>query len=196
MKIQAAAKRRAASRPRSRAIWEPDFDHEAWARDTPPTIESCPEAFYFRQELIDLKRSKASTRKGPLKTLSVGALRKRLQSAGIRGRMVAQIAREIHAGPDLTAMTAGGITVMGWPVQVLTERYGKRVSKAVTRFVQTKLIVMDEAFFLMQSSSVVEIIRSSFNAVRKFNAAPLEVSQDITDLNAQINQASAAVLQQ
>ncbi len=195
MNIQQAAKRRAASRPRSRAIWEPDFDHEAWVRDTPPTIESYPEAFYFRQELIDLKRSKATTRKAPLKTLSVGALRKRLQSAGIRGRMVAQIAREIHAGPYLAAMRAGGITVMGWPVQVLTERYGKRVSKAVTRFVQTKLIVMDEAFFLMQSSSVAETIRSSFSAVRKFNAATLEVSQDVSVLNAQINRA-AATLQQ
>ena len=72
--------------------------------------------------------------------------------------------------------------VMGWPVKALEERYGKRLTRAVTRFVRTKLIVMDEAWSLLASGAMSDFMQRSFQTMRKHNSKPLQVSQDYNSL--------------
>jgi len=178
MNIRKSAKNRARHQPRYRISFEPDYDHEAWSDDTAPTPQSHPDAFYPRHELVNARPVKPTTRQAPHETLSIRALKKRLYRAGINGQRAAALAREIHAGPGLDALATGGVMVMGWPVKVLEERYGKRLTRAVTRFVRTKLIVMDEAWSLFGSGAMSDFMQRSFQTMRKHNSKPLEVSQD------------------
>lgn len=182
MNIRKLAKHRARTQPRYRITFEPDYDHEAWSNDTAPTRQSHPDAFYPHHELANPRPTKPTTRKQPHETLSIGALKKRLYRAGIRGQRAAVLAREIHAGPGLDDLTAGGITVMGWPVKALEERYGKRLTRAVTRFVRTKLVMVDEAWSLLGSGGMSDFMQRSFQTMRKYNSKPLEVSQDYNAL--------------
>lgn len=182
MNIRKSAKQRARHQPRYRVTFEPDYDHEAWRNDTVPTSQSHPDAFYTHHELVNPRPTNPTTRKAPHETLSIGALKKRLYRAGIRGSRAAAIAREIHAGPGLDALIAGGVTVMGWPVKALEERYGKRLTRAITRFVRTKFIMVDEAWSLLGSGAMSDFMQRSFQTMRKHNSKPLDASQDYNAL--------------
>jgi hypothetical protein len=190
MKIQQYGKRRAQHQPRYRVTYEADYDHDAWHGDAAPTPQSHPDAFYPHHELVNPRPAKATTRQAPHETLSIGALKKRLYRGGIRGQRAAELAREIHAGPGLDALIAGGVTVMGWPVKTLEQRYGTRLAKAVMRFVRTKLIVLDEAWSLFGSRAMSDFAQRGLQTMRKYNSARIEGSQDFTALAGRLQQSS------
>lgn len=177
MKVQLSAQNRARHQSRYRVTYEPDYEHDAWYGDAAPTPQSHPDAFCLHRELVNPGPTKVTVRKAPHETLSLGALKKRLSRAGIRGRRVAEIAREIHAGPGLDALTVGCVTVMGWPLKALESRYGKRVARAVARFVRTNLIVQDEAWSLLASEGTADMVLRSSRSMRKYSGKPLLVSQ-------------------
>lgn len=182
MNIRQSVKRRARHQPHYRVTYEPDYDHDAWGSGTDPTPQSHPDAFYSHREQSKQRAAKTTKRQAPHETLSIGALKKRLYRAGISGQRAAALAREIRSGPDLDVLSAGGMTVMGWPVEALEERYGKRLTRAVTRFVRTKLIMMDEAWSLFGTGATSDFMQRSFQTIRKHNSKPLEVSQDYSAL--------------
>lgn len=182
MNIRQFAKRRTQDQARYRVTCEPDYAHEAWHGKVTPTPQSHPGAFYPDRELLNPRPAKNRARKAPHETLSVGALKKRLYRAGITGQRAAEIAREIHAGQGLDALTAGGVTVLGWSAKTLEDRYGKRIARAVTRFVHTELILLDEGLSLLASGGAAEFVQSSFQRMRKYNAGAIDASQCIDDL--------------
>lgn len=60
--------------------------------------------------------------------------------------------------------------VLGWPADLLEQRFGRRITRAVTRFVQVKLVVLDEAWHLLKH---VELPYG----MRKFNVGSIDVQQ-------------------
>lgn len=176
-----STQRKVRNQARYRVTYEPNYDHEAWHSEATPTLESHPDAFYPHRELVNPRSAKSTARKAPHATLSIRALKKRLYRAGIASQRAAEIAREIHAGPGLDALMLGGSMVLRWPAKELERRYGKRIARAVTRFVRTTFIVLDEAWSLTGSDEMADLVQSSFQ-LRRYNSAPIEVSQSIEQL--------------
>lgn len=160
-----------------RITYEPDYGDEAWERDGEvPTPATDPDAFYARRESAYPLPKKISSRKSPHDRLSIRALRKRLYQAGVRGNELSRIAAEIYAKPvDLTGPV--GEMALGWNVKTFKERFGKRISRAVLKFVSTRFMFVDEAWSLLGNSSFVPTIESMFSTMRKFNAASITVTQ-------------------
>lgn len=129
---------------------EPDYDHPAWEAEGPaPTWETNPDAFYTTSEPAWPKAPKVVTRREPHKHLSRAQLRKRLYQAGLRGAELNRIATAIKAGPGLLEGVVPGVFALGWNVDKLYQQFGQRVARAVLRFVRHSLIVMDEAWQLL-----------------------------------------------
>lgn len=168
MKIELSGKRRVRNQARYRITYEPDYDQEET-----PTLQSHPDAFFpFRElvKLVNTRPAESTSRKAPHVTLSIGALKKRLYRAGVASQRAAKIAREIHAGPGTDALMSGGITVLSWPVKELERRYGKRISRAVTRFVRTQFIIVDEFWSLMGPDAMADVVQCSSQRVLKYNS--------------------------
>lgn len=181
--ITKQGKARARLQPRYRIEADPDYDHPAWSPEgdaKPPTPQSEPDAFYFSRVYLE-SREKVSTRLKPHDSLSIGALRRRLARAGVRGAQVGVLAREIKQGPgilDLTA-TVGGMRALGWNVDDLKVRYGKHITRKVTRFVRKMLLVLDEFAYYMQPGMAE--FTDMFRSMRKVNAGPILVEQSLAD---------------
>ena len=122
----------------------PSRYHKAWSEDIKPTPATVPEAFDETVELLNARPEKVSTRKKPHGGLSLGALKKRVARAGVRGKRISEIAKEIKAGPALIDPFGNDFVVLGWPKGLLRERFGRRVAKEVSRFVASYLVVRDE----------------------------------------------------
>lgn len=82
--------------------------------------------------------------------LSIGKLKKRLYRAGVRGWRVAAVAREIYAGPTTSALAPDARNEsseklrLGWPIETLEARFGHRLTRQVTRFVDPSLSAVNQ----------------------------------------------------
>lgn len=179
MNIVKSAKGRVGKRGRFRLVYEPDYDHEAWNLGAAPTPQSHPQAFDARRERIGPHPTISRQRKVPHERLGIGALKRRLYRAGLTRLRAVQIAREIHAGPGNQDLTIGGAMVMGWFVKTLEGRYGRRIARAVSRFVRAKFILLDEGSSLMASGSMANFIEQGIRAMRKYNTRVLDISQGL-----------------
>lgn len=119
-----------------------------------------------------------STRSIPHASLSISALRKRLYRAGVRGGRLGQIAREIHACPDPRDFRVG-IHVLGWPMDELKRRYGKRIYRAVRVFVQTKWVMFDEGAAMLRDGSMAEFAERSMLRFRKPSGNSVNATQTV-----------------
>lgn len=181
MKVRCSSKFRAARQPRYRMSYEPDYDHSAWLDAAAvPTPDTHPDAFYMTREEVRPLPAAPCTRKPPHRSLSIGALRRRLYRAGVKSGQVAALAREIHCGPDLSSLsTTGGCMVLRWPVRELEQRYGRRIARAVRRFVQERWLILDEAWSLLGSGAMSDVVQLAMQRVRKYNAIPVQVTQSV-----------------
>ncbi len=177
MSIVQKAKRRVGKRGSFRLVYEPDYGHEAWDLGAEPTPQSHPQAFDARRERVSPHPTNIRQRKVPHEMLGIGALKRRLYRAGLTRPRAVQIAREIHAGPGNQDLTVGGPMVMGWFVKTLELRYGRRIARAVSRFVRSKFILLDEGSSLMASGSMANFIDQGIRAMRKYNTRVLDISQ-------------------
>lgn len=185
MKIHHIAKKRLAAKPRYTIQYEPDFDHEAWQGEVEPSPEIEPDAFCKTYVQIT-PVSVTSERKQPHIALSIRQLRKRLHAAGLRGDRLNQVAHEIKAGPQILENHIGdGLNYMGWPKSLLLQKFGRRITKAVTRFVRGVLVMADEFHHLVGSSAgFAEFVQRAMGSWRKTNSIPMEVTQSIDQLAA------------
>jgi hypothetical protein len=112
------------------------------------------------------------TRRKPHETLSLTQLRKRLYGAGVRGVQVATLAREIKAGPKaVDEMLGTAVFVLGWPVEVLEKKYGRRLFRAVTKFVKRRYVVRDEFWDLVSSTALASFHTRMLSYPRKVHMA-------------------------
>lgn len=159
-----------------RVSFEPDHDHDAWSSDTSPTPATVPDAFYkVSVPARPVKPSPLHARRNPHSAVTAGMLRKRLYQAGVRGIEAKRILAEIMAGEPLGA--EDGVSMpMAWRVKNFHERFGRRVARAVLRFVQIRLIVLDEFAYYAQPS-LAEFVQKAMSVGRKHSAAPILVEQ-------------------
>ena len=156
-----------------RMVREPDYGHPAWEQDSLPTPDTVPDAFYFRAEPAYPRTQKAETRKKSLSSLSATRLRKRLYASGLKGPELAGVLHEILAGEPV----AQGMSVAGtWRVAPFRERFGRRVARAVLRFVHVQLIILDE-FGYYASPGLADFVRKAMNTGRKHAAVTLVAQQ-------------------
>jgi hypothetical protein len=167
-----------------RITYEPDYDHEVWEHaGEAPTPATDPDAFYARRELAYPLPNKSSSRKSPHKRLSKRALRKRLYQAGVRDEQLTKLVSEILAGPPISDPSMSTATVaLGWNVEAFRTRFGKRIARAVLRFVASHLVVLDEAVSLFNSSAGSAFIQEAMQRYRKFNLVPLKITQSVSQL--------------
>ncbi len=189
MKIKTRSKVRAAQRPRYRVVYESDYDHPAWHSDGPdPTLQSEPDAFYVSREPLTPAAEPPSTRQAPHESLSIGALRKRLYRAGVRSPRLNELAREIAAGlkvGEVKDIQLNGGWVMGWPVDVLKQRFGQRIARAVTHFVLRRFLLLDEFWSGFSGEPAPFRFLEGMQAMRKFAPTMIEVTQSIDQLESQ-----------
>lgn len=131
-----------------RITHEPYYRDEVWDQHgVTPTPATHPDAFLARREPA-YPRPKVGgdrPRKTPHMRLSKTVLRKRLYQAGVRGAQINKLALEILAGPPATdLLSSTGLVALGWNVDAFREHFGKRIARAVFRFVSQGLIVVDE----------------------------------------------------
>lgn len=154
---------------------EPDYNHEAWGSDTPPTPHTVPDAFYQRSEPAHPQETAPETRRKPHRALSTSMLRQRLYRAGIKGVEAKRMLAEIIAGEQKDE----GIAIpMSWSVSGFRERFGRRVARVVLRFVHVAFIVMDEAWMLLQPTTA-QFVDKGLRAMRKFTSAIQFVEQTL-----------------
>lgn len=143
-----------------------------------PTPATHPNAFYAHREAAYPLSKKTTVRKSPHKRLSKTTLRKRLYQAGVRGDQVKKLALEILAGPPATdLLSSTGFVALGWNVDALKKHFGNRIARAVLRFVAQSLIMMDEAWSLLNTPTMTASIETMFRSARKFNVNVTEVTQ-------------------
>lgn len=145
-----------------------------------PTPTTHPDAFYrvsmpaYPATIV----GKRHRRKKPHQSLSRTQLRKRLSHLGLRGRELRRVMAEILTGPRLLPLKDGSARVfMKWDVNTLRSVFGRRVARAVLRFVQLKFVVMDEMWRVMQSP----VVQSVLDAARSRHTHCIKVSQSIED---------------
>lgn len=158
-----------------RVTMEPDYDHEAWHSDIKPTPDCMPDAFYCRSEPVYPKLEPAQTRRKPYTSLTGRKLRKRLYGAGLRGVEFQRVLREVLSGEP----RCDGVTFNlpgSWRVSQFRETFGRKVAKAVLRFVAIKFIILDE-FGYYVNEGFSEFAQQAMSACRKYSAAPVTVSQ-------------------
>lgn len=156
-----------------RVVYEPDYNHEAWESDVRPTHETVPDAFFERTEPAHPKSLAPEIRLKPHRTLTTTMLRRRLYGAGVRGAEAKRVLTEIMAGEK----TADGLTIpMAWSVSGFRKQFGKRIARAVLRFVHVAFIIIDESWNLLQAASST-FIEKAFMTARKFSSAPIVVEQ-------------------
>lgn len=162
-----------------RITYEPDYGDEAWTMDgAAPTPATHPNAFYAHREAAYPLPKTSSARKSPHKRLSKTVLRKRLYQAGVRGDQINKLALEILAGPPATdLLSSTGLVALGWSVEALKKQFGKRIARAVLRFVAQSLIMLDEAWMLLNTPTMTDSIKAMFRSARKFNTNVTEVTQ-------------------
>ncbi|TXI23103.1 MAG: hypothetical protein E6Q67_05015 [Roseateles sp.] len=184
MKIRKLRKSRQESMPLVKVVVEKDYDHEAWLEDGPELDpKATPEAFIFKHVVISARRQKPKTaRLKPHESLSVSAMRRRLFEAGVKGAEVKLTARAIKAGPETLEDFAVGTVALGWEVGTLARKFGKRVARAVTRFVVKRMVMRDEAWSLIGSESFQASVGRMYTSARKFNGKVVEVTQGIDQL--------------
>lgn len=187
MNINRRGKHRLTNKPRFTVQYDPDLDHEAWQGSVKPTPQREPDAFY-KTYLQTSPVAVKQMRKKPHTTLSIRQLRKRLHAAGLRGDRLNQVANEIKNGPQtIEDRVGGGLNFMGWPESILRQKYGRRITRAVTRFVHGKLIMVDELYHLVNSDSgFTEFLQNAMSFGRKFNSLQTEVTQSNDQLSAAI----------
>ena len=162
-----------------RVTYKPDYDDEVWELDGEvPTPATYPNAFYAHCELAYPLPKTSSTRKSPHKRLSKTALRKRLYQAGVRPEQIDKLALEILAGPTATdQLSSTGLVALGWNVDALKKHFGKRIARAVLRFVVQSLIMLDEVWSLLNTPTMTASTAAMFQTARKFNTNVTEVTQ-------------------
>lgn len=156
----------------------PDLNHPAWEDDGPlPTPQTLPDAFYRSFNPTFPVPDKVSGRRRPPTNLSRRALGKRLYRAGLRGAELKRVATAILAGPS-SPEDSIGLTVMGWNLKALLREFGRRVTRAVTRFFRKLHILVDEAWYLLQAPEVSGMIQSAFTLARKHGGTSITVLQE------------------
>ncbi len=155
-----------------RVKYEPDYDHEAWSSEIPPTPESTPDAFYRITEPAHPKVEEPSTRRKPHLSLTASKIRNRLYSAGIKGAEAKQFLNEILAGEP----RSDGVAFPSWSVSGFRQRFGRRVTRAVLRFVRIQFFVLDE-FGYYATPGLADFVQKAMSTCRKHNAAPIVVEQ-------------------
>lgn len=116
-----------------------------------------------------IRKKPVSASKLPHKSLSVRALKKRLYRAGISSVRAKEIAHEIKHGPRDFGIVLQGVLVLGWPINELIRRYGKRVTRAIIQFVERKYVLLDEAWMVLKSSDAEGFISKSYRMSRKYS---------------------------
>lgn len=163
-----------------RRTYEPDYDHEAWEAATPPTPDTVPDAFYERIEPAHPKAPMAETRRKPHRSLTTSMLRRRLHSAGVKGLEAKQMLADIMAGEQ----DGLGIMIpMSWSKRGFRERFGRRVARAVLRFVHVAFIVIDEAWQLLNSPSATVFVEKAMRTCRKVSAVTTVVTQTLPSMS-------------
>lgn len=157
--------------------YSPDYDHEAWGEsETEPTPATMPDAFYCHREpaypTIKAEKQRRKLHEG----LSRRALKKRLFQTGLRGAELYRIAAEIKAGPTMPDDKLG-VVALGWNVDALRKRFGRRIARAVLRFVRTLLLIIDEAWQLMSSPEMSAAFGEMFMSARKVSSAGITAEQ-------------------
>jgi hypothetical protein len=101
-----------------------------------------------------------------------------LYQAGVRGDQINKLALEILAGPTATDLSSStGLVALGWNVEALKKQFGKRIARAVLRFVAQSLIVLDEAWMLLNTPMMTASMEAMFRSARKINTKVTEVTQ-------------------
>lgn len=158
-----------------RVEYEPDYDHEAWESDVPPTPDSTPDAFYRVTEPAHPKVRESTTRRKPHSSLTASKIRNRLYSAGVQGAKAKQFLNEILAGEQ----RSDGIAIPGsWSVSGFRQHFGRRVTRAVLRFVHIRFIVLDE-FGYYATPGLADFVQKAMSTCRKHSAAPIVVEQTL-----------------
>lgn len=158
-----------------RITLEPDYGHEAWGSDIPPTPVTVPDAFYRSCEPVYPREPAPETRQKPHQSLSASMLRKRLYRAGLKGVEAKRVLREIMAGDEVE----DGVAISGsWGVPSFRKQFGRRIALAVLRFVHIQVIVLDE-FAYYASPGLADFVQKAMSIGRTHSASPLVVEQTL-----------------
>jgi hypothetical protein len=61
-------------------------------------------------------------------------------------------------------LSSTGFVVLGWNAEALKKHYGKRIARAVLRFVAQRLIMLDEAWNLLNTPTMTDSIEAMFRS--------------------------------
>lgn len=163
-----------------RIVYQPDYDHEVWLEQgAAPTPKTHPDAYYIERVYPAYPR-KSKTRKEPKRDLSRKAMRKRLYQAGLRGAELVKVLAEVRTGAAQLPIEQryGGSQALGWPVEQLKIRFGKRIARALLRHVRQVLVFMDE-FGCYAAPGFGQWLNGLFRESRKHNLEPEMLKQDM-----------------